>query len=205
MLISCISVMYEESSEKIATLVETTPSQRPDWIDSIPQSEETLYFVGISNGITTEKEARDDAYQNVIKQVVRYYGEIIKIQASGKKSIKSLSSDVIDTCMEMEESIQRYAEAYVHEILPENYYTEHWQIGEKDEWKCWVKCSISKKKIQQEIENFATDISERYSSLLPENQKGKYNSTKAAVQAYLTAEFSLSFSFLRFARKFTGK
>ena len=169
-----------------AELIEANPPLRPEWADSIPQSDEYLYFVGLSNGIATEKEARSDAYQNVLNQVVKYYGELIKSQATETKSVKALSSDLIDPYIESEELIQRYAQAYVHEILPENYYTEHWIVGEKDEWKCWVKCSVSKAKIQKEIETFADTISERYSSLLPEKQKGKYNSTKAAVEAYLS-------------------
>ena len=185
---SCKSTKLEQTEKKEVSrpeLLEQNPPQRPDWADSIPHSEENLYFVGLSNGIATEKEARSDAYQNVLNQVVKYYGELIKSQASEIKSVKALSSDVIDPYIESEEMIQRYAQAYVHEILPENYYTEHWLIGDKDEWKCWVKCSVSKQKIQSEIENFAKNISERYSSLLPENQKSKFNSTKSAIQAYL--------------------
>lgn len=188
-LISCASSKQAESERRISAmpeLIESNPPQRPVWADSIPQSDETLYFVGLSNGIATEKEARNDAYQNVLSQVVKYYGEIIKIQSNETKSVKALSSDVIDPYIESEEMIQRYAQAYVHEILPENYYTEHWLVDGEDEWKCWVKCSVSKQKIQKEIESFAANISERYSSLLPENQKGKYSSTKSAVEAYLS-------------------
>lgn len=179
-------VMVSDNEKSIKReFVESNPPERPDWVDSIPQSDDELYFVGLSNGNATEKEARSDAYQNVLNQVVKYYGELIKSQASETKSVKALSSDVIDPYIESEEKIQRYAQAYVHEILPENYYTEHWLNGFQDEYKCWVKCSVSKQKIQKEIENFAADISERYSSLLPENQNKKYNSTKSVVEAYL--------------------
>ncbi|MEE3314047.1 MAG: hypothetical protein VZR56_07805 [Treponema sp.] len=166
-------------------LIESNPSQRPEWADSVPQSKDTLYFVGLSNWFASETESRSDAYQNVLNQVVKYYGEIIRMEASETKSVKALSSDVIDPYIESEEMIQHFAQAYVHEILPENYYTEHWVNGDKDEWKCWVKCSVSKEKIQKEIETFAADISERHSSLLPENQSGKFSSTKSAVQGYL--------------------
>jgi len=176
------AIKIEEPAMK---LIEQNPPVRPSWADSIPQSKDTLYFVGLSNGFSTEKEARSDAYQNVLNQVVKYYGELIKNTTNEKKGVKALSSDVINPYIEKEELIQHYAEAYVHEILPENYYTEHWASSEKDEWKCFVKCSVSREKIQKEIETFADNISERYSALLPENQKGKYSSTKSAIQAYL--------------------
>lgn len=187
-LIGCVSLVPSNSDSKApprVELIESNPSQRPDWADSVPQSKDTLYFVGLSNWFASETESRSDAYQNVLNQVVKYYGEIIRMEASETKSVKALSSDVIDPYIESEEMIQRFAQAYVHEILPENYYTEHWLNGDKDEWKCWVKCSVSKEKIQKEIETFAADISERYSSLLPENQSGKFSSTKSAVQGYL--------------------
>lgn len=166
--------------------IESNPPVRPDWVDSVPKSETELNFVGISNSFSSEKESRGDAYQNVLNQVVKYYGEIIQNQSSETKSVKALSSDVIDPYIEREETIQRYAQAYVHEILPENYYTEHYVVNGKDEYRCWVKCSVSKEKVQKEIETFAADVSEKYSSLLPENQKANYSSTKSAVQGYLS-------------------
>ena len=187
-VLGCVTTKTKKETTIIpvrAELIEANPPLRPEWVDSIPLSDEYLYFVGLSNGIASEKEARSDAYQNVLSQVVKYYGQLIKSQATETKSVKALSSDVIDPYIESEEVIQRYAEAYVHEILPENFYTEHWIAGEKDEWKCWVKCSVSKQKIQKEIDTFAESISERYSSLLPENHKNKYTSTKAAIQGYL--------------------
>ncbi|WP_308510125.1 hypothetical protein [uncultured Treponema sp.] len=186
-VLGCVSTKSKETPliPVRAELIEANPPLRPEWADSIPHSDDVLYFVGLSNGVSTEKEARSDAYQNVLSQVIKYYGELIKSQATESKSVKALSSDIVDSYVESEELIQRYAEAYVHEILPENYYTEHWIAGEKNEWRCWIKCSVSKQKIQKEIDTFAGTISERYSSLLPENQRNKYTSTKSAVQGYL--------------------
>ncbi|MCM1224833.1 MAG: hypothetical protein NC548_61325, partial [Lachnospiraceae bacterium] len=75
---------------------------------------------------------------------------------------------------------------YVSQVAAENYYVEKYDIGNaKEQWLCYVKCSVSKERIQKEIETFASDVSERYSALLPEKQPGKYGSTGAAAQAYL--------------------
>lgn len=179
------SLLREDSEQK--RLVASFPEQRPDWCDSIPAADTNLYFIGVSNYFSTETEARGDARSNAMNQMVKFYGTVIRSQSSEKKSVKALSSDVIDPYLEREELIQSFAQRYVSQVAAENYYVEKYSVGnDKEQWLCYVKCSVPKEKVQKEIESFASDISERYSALLPEKQPGKYVSTGAAAEAYLS-------------------
>lgn len=179
------SLLREDSEKKL--FVASFPEQRPVWCDSIPASDTNLYFIGVSNYFSTETEARGDARSNAMNQMVKFYGTVIKSQSSETKSVKALSSDVIDPYLEREELIQSFAQRYVSQIAAENYYIEKYIVGNaQEQWLCYVKCSVPKEKVQKEIESFASDISERYSALLPEKQPGKYVSTEAAAEAYLS-------------------
>lgn len=179
------SILQEASEKKL--LVASFPEQRPDWCDSIPASDANLYFIGVSNYFSTETEARGDARTNAMNQIVKFYGTVIKSQSNETKSVKALSSDVIDPYLEREELIQSFAQRYVSQVAAENYYVEQYSVeSDKEQWLCYVKCSVPKEKVQKEIESFAADISERYAALLPEKQPGKYVSTGAAAEAYLS-------------------
>lgn len=178
------SFSQNDSEKKI--FVASFPETRPDWCDSVPASDTELYFIGVSNYFATETEARGEARNNAMNQIVKFYGTIIKDQSKETKSVKALSSDVIDPYLEREELIQSFAQRYVSQVAAENYYVEKYIVGNaQEQWLCYVKCSVLKERIQKEIETFASDVSERYSALLPEKQPGKYSSTGAAAQAYL--------------------
>ncbi len=178
---------FSQNNSEKKIFVASFPETRPDWCDSVPASDANLYFIGVSNYFATETEARGEARNNAMNQIVKFYGTIIKDQSRETKSVKALSSDVIDPYLEREELIQSFAQRYVSQVAAENYYVEKYLVGNaQEQWLCYVKCSVSKEKIQKEIESFASDISERYSALLPERQPGKYISTGAAAEAYLS-------------------
>lgn len=179
------AVVQEDSGKKI--FAGSFPEQRPAWCDSVPISDSDLYFIGVSHYFSTETEAREEARSNAMNQIVKFYGTVIQNQSSETKSVKALSSDVIDPYLEREELIHSFAQRYVSQVTAENYYVEKYIVGgTQEQWLCYVKCSVSKEKVQKETEEFASDISQRYSALLPEMQPGKYNSTGAAAEAYLS-------------------
>lgn len=185
-----VSDLQENFGKK--EFVESFPAQRPEWCDSVPISESDFYFIGVSHYFSTESEARDEARSNAMNQIVKFYGTVIKNQSSETRAVKSLASDVIDPYIEREELIQSFAQRYVSQIVAENYYVEKYSLGNsREEWLCYVKCSVSKERVKKEIETFASDISERYSALLPEKQPGKYVSTGAAVEAYMSVRDSI--------------
>ena len=163
--------------------VESFPPQRPEWVNSVPVSDESLFFIGVSSYLANETNARNGARNDALNQVVKYYGTIIQSKAQETKSSKNFSSEIINPYIEQEEIIQSFAQRYVSEILPENYYIEKYLTSKNQEqYICYVKCSVSKEKVKREMDSFAKEISERYSSLLPENNGNRSSSLKSDVE-----------------------
>lgn len=166
--LGCFSTKISENNAKIieenndAIFLESFPGDRPSWVDFVPISDSELYFIGMSNYLASENVAREEARKDAFNQVLKYYGTVVRAQAQEKRTVKGLTSDLIDPYIESEEIIQSFAEGHVSQILPENYYTEKYLVGnKKEQWKCYVKCSISKKKVQEEIEKIDADMENR--------------------------------------------
>ena len=173
--------------------VESFPPQRPEWVNSVPVSDESLFFIGVSSYLANETTARDGARNDVLNQVVKYYGTIIQSKAQKTKSSKNFSSEIINPYLEQEEIIQSFAQRYVSEILPENYYIEKYLTSKNQEqYICYVKCSVSKEKVKREMDSFAKEISERYSSLLPEKNESRNKSIKSDVESCITVYKAVS-------------
>lgn len=173
--------------------VESFPPQRPEWVNSVPVSDESLFFIGVSSYLANETTARDGARNDVLNQVVKYYGTIIQSKAQKTKSSKNFSSEIINPYIEQEEIIQSFAQRYVSEILPENYYIEKYLTSKNQEqYICYVKCSVSKEKVKREMDSFAKEISERYSSLLPEKNESRNKSIKSDVESCITVYKAVS-------------
>ncbi len=167
-------------------LISNVPEVRPDWVDMVPSSDASIYFVGSSSGAATESDAREQARSNAFSQIVSYYGNVIKSTATGKKTVRTLSDSDVETYIETENLISTFAERYISQILAENYYTELWQnTPDATIFQVWVLCSVPKSKVEEEINTFADDVSERFSALLPENQRYRFVSLIGAVEAYL--------------------
>ena len=173
--------------------LESFPPQRPEWVNSVPVSDESLFFIGVSSYLANETIARNGARNDALNQVVKYYGTIIQSKAQETKSSKNFSSEIINPYIEQEEIIQSFAQRYVSEILPENYYIEKYLTSKNQEqYICYVKCSVSKEKVKREMDSFAKEISERYSSLLPEKNESRNKSIKSDVESCITVYKAVS-------------
>lgn len=197
----CSSLKLRDSkSDKTETaignakvFVESFPPQRPEWVNSVPVSDESLFFIGVSSYLANETNARNGARNDALNQVVKYYGTVIQSKAQETKSSKNFSSEIINPYIEQEEIIQSFAQRYVSEILPENYYIEKYLTSKNQEqYICYVKCSVSKEKVKREMDSFAKEISERYSSLLPEKNKSNNSSLKSDVESCIAVYKAVS-------------
>ena len=71
-------------------------SKRPQWTMNIPDEPEKMYFVGISNFVPSESDARSGAMKSAKEQVAEYLGS--EVQSKFKEASRSygLSSQVVD-------------------------------------------------------------------------------------------------------------
>lgn len=175
--------------------IKSWPDERPAWIDSIPENEEELYFTGVSRKAADIQEARSNAMADARRQIVSYYGVVIRDSGIERKSVQGLSTDILDPYIEEEKIIQSFAERYISQVAADKFYTEQFIVTEngtkKEDFTCYVLCQIPKAKVQKEIDEFAKNTSERYVSLLPEKSALPFSSVISAVTAYKSVLSSL--------------
>lgn len=146
---------------------------RPMWVDSphYLDTDEKLFFTGTSRRFSSEAEARNDARNNISPQVAKYYGNFIRAQAM---DISTTDIDYYD------EEVLSYASSVVSRETPVEYYTEVYRKkNNQEEYVVHVLSQIPRKKAEEDIHNFAKNVSERYSNILV-----KQNTFAATLRMY---------------------
>jgi len=154
-------------------------SEKPEWSFIVPQSETEQYFVGTSLPFETEAEARDNARQNALNQVLSFYGEVIVSWAKEHGTIDESTRNTLIGYVAFESGIVSYAENVVSQVNTVRYYTETRKNRNKTEYIAYTLCQINKKKANDDIENFAENISKQYASLMAPR-----DTLKATLEAY---------------------
>jgi hypothetical protein len=173
LLYACISYPFfpaptpDEGGPVERRLIRAEPELKPDWITTIPESEEELFFVGVSRFLSTAADARNAAREDAFIQIMRFYGEFIRSEAVEKASFTGSSSDTIAAWINREEEISNFAQAVVSQVGTGHYYTEIYLNGQnQEEYLVYVLCQIPRQKAEQDIADFAKNTSERYGNLL---------------------------------------
>jgi len=169
-----------EQGRETKILLRREPDKTPGWVPEVPKSETHIYFVGTSQPFDTAASARDDSRENARIQVLKFYGQVIEVQAIGKSTISGNTRDTLESYVYREEEIQTYAQNVVSEVSTVEYYTEvYLNSNNKEEYIVYTLCRIEKKKAEDQIANFAKNISERYTNLLTQ-----VTTLKAALETY---------------------
>lgn len=149
-------------------------------ISEVPWSENVIYFVGTSQPYDTAAFARDNSRENARNQVLKFYGELIENRAIARSSISGSTRDTLESFVNREDEILGYAQHIVSEVSTTRYYTEVWlNSNNKEEYIVYTLCQVPRQKAEEEIANFAKNISARYMGLLP-----GVTTLKAALEAY---------------------
>ena len=168
------------SAQETRILLRREPDEMPAWVPSVPQSETHIYFVGTSQPFDTVANARDDSRVNTAIQVLKFYSQVIENQAIARSTITGSTSDTLYGFVNREEEIRTYAQNVVSEVNTVAYYSEVYFSGNnKEEYIVYTLCRIEREKAENEIANFAKNISERYTNLLPQG-----TTLKAVLEGY---------------------
>jgi len=65
------------------------------WTKKIPSDLDGTYFVGVSNPMLTEKDARTDALRDAKEQVIRYLGEYLSESSASATATAGTSADLV--------------------------------------------------------------------------------------------------------------
>jgi hypothetical protein len=148
-------------------LLRSEPAQKPEWVNTVPQSGGELYFIGTSRAYGTVTDARNAAREDAFNQIVKYYGQYIKSTGIERTTLSGTSTDILNPYIEKEEEISRFAENIISQVSADKYYTEIYMTARnKEEIIVYVLCQIARSRAERDIENFAKNISERYGNLI---------------------------------------
>jgi hypothetical protein len=127
---ACASGIQNSSTDTITVTDDTTrrlvwaSSERPDWVDKVPQSDTEFYYVGTSQPFNTAANARDNSREDARNQVLKFYGEFIESQGIESISMSGSTRNTLDAFVVREEEIRSYAENIISQVGTDRYYTE---------------------------------------------------------------------------------
>lgn len=98
---------------------------RPDWIIKEKEPEKgKIFFLGISDKLATEKDARDDAYNNAIKKVAGYIGIDVKVKIEKLVESYGLSDKIINPSVVSKAFEEQQINAFVNRVKQNQWYIE---------------------------------------------------------------------------------
>ena len=176
-----------QPSEETKIFLYSIPVERPDWVDKVPQSATEYYFVGTSQHFDNAANARNDAREDARNQVLKFYGEFIERQAIESGSMSGNTRDTLETFVVREDEIRSYAENVISQIGTDRYFTEVYiNKNNQEEYIVYTLSQISRKKAEEEITNFAKNISQRYSAMMTTK-----TSLRSTLEDYITVARAL--------------
>jgi hypothetical protein len=124
-----ISVAPQPVEEKI---IWCQPEKRPDWLEKEPYKEkENLLFIGISDKLATEKDARDNALRAAISRVVGFIGIDVKDKFERLQTSYGLSTDIIDPAIATRRFEEQFSEAVARRVKAKEWYIEKYEVKYK--------------------------------------------------------------------------
>jgi hypothetical protein len=182
---SCTSAQVVQSGntaqqEAADSLTAIQLSQRPLWIQQTPESAEFLYFTGMAEA-ASESEARNAAVQNGFAAAAGFYGNFIQSETIDHSVFIEDMSRTIAEATIYDDKTNSYTNAVISEVRAIEYYTETYRApNNRLSYKVWALCRVSRQKAEEDLANFAKNISDRYSPLLDT----PYDTMAAALHSY---------------------
>ena len=171
-----------QPAQEMRRFLYSIPEVRPDWVDTVPQSVSEFYFIGTSQHYNNAANARNDARENARNQVLKFYGEFIERQAVESGSLSGVTGDTLEAFIMREDEIISYAENVIDQVATDRYYTEVYiNKNNQEEYIVYTLNQISKRKAEEDIANFAGNISQRYAAMLTPK-----TTLKSTLEDYIT-------------------
>jgi hypothetical protein len=149
-----ISVAPKPLEEK---LIWCSQEERPDWLKKEPYKEkENLLFIGISDRLATEKEARDNALHAAISRIVGFIGTDVKDKFERLQTSYGLSTDIIDPTIATRRFEEQFSEAVARRVKAREWYLEKYEVKYKKQpagtyYLAYVLAFVPEMEINREI------------------------------------------------------
>jgi len=106
--------------------IRTEPAQKPAWVDIVPDSPNTLSFIGSAGRYATatgNQGARFFAEENGRTQLVDYYGTVMANKARTHAATYGITSDVLAPQIAGQQLNERIAQNVAQALAAREYYT----------------------------------------------------------------------------------
>ena len=128
-------------------LIESTPKEKPEWIvEEINKTERTLYFTGVSDNCSTEKDARDSALKNSLVKFASYCGVEVKELFEKYSAYYGKTSDIKDAAVMSKQNEKFEVDAFVSRMKAEKWFIEKYGRTESGNnfvfYKAYVYASV---------------------------------------------------------------
>jgi hypothetical protein len=155
-----------ELAIEAAAPIRTSPAQRPEWIDTVPQSATVLSFVGTSLRYATEAQARDNAQESGRTQLVDYYGTVMSNKARTYTATYGISNEVFSPQIAGQQLNERIAQNIAQALGARSFYTEVFLDNtNREAFTTYVLMEIEKARVAKVIDDYgketAADLAKR--------------------------------------------
>lgn len=180
--------MQKEAQNTTERVVKCFPSEeRPVWVDYPPESDSSYhYFVGISNKVSTETEARDAAMRNAINHFVSFCGVDVELsdihvsttEGSTSFVLSSKVSGVAKETIEAEAKVSRIKAKAWHACQLRIYHGEtHLGTG----WEAKVLVKVPLEEVER-VRQYAEDMKNRQKTEAVQQHKEEISQLKDALR-----------------------
>ena len=149
-----------------ATPIRTEPAQRPGWVDSVPDTPQTLSFIGSAGRYATatgNQGARYFAEENGRTQLVDYYGTLMVNKARTYAATFGITSDVLAPQIAAQQLNERLAQNVSQALAPRNYYTlVYLDNTNREAFEVYVLMEVDKALVRRVIENYGKEQAADY-------------------------------------------
>lgn len=144
-----------------ATPIRTEPTQRPAWVDTVPDTPTTLSLIGSAGRYATatgNTGARYYAEENGRTQLVDYYGTVMINKARMYASTYGISSEVLAPQIAGQQLNERIAQNVSQALAPRSYYTlVYLDNSNREAFEVYVLMEVDKALVRRVIDNYGQE------------------------------------------------
>lgn len=109
-------------------LISKSHEAKPQWVYKMPaNTQNQLWFVGVSTFHATEQDARDGAMRHSAEQFVQYLGRFVDVNYEQASLSYGLASGISDPTVARKEFMKDLSTGIAKYMTADEYYIEEWQ------------------------------------------------------------------------------
>jgi len=173
--------------------IRTIPTERPDWVDNPPHSNEELVFVGVSKRFSTQTDARNQAQEDGRKQLCDYYGTSMVNEVERISGTFGLSHETFSPQIAGLEIEKRIAQNTVQALKAKSFYTEVYEENAGEAYIVYVLMVIDKGFVTKIIDNYIKEIADDLRRKAAAEKDAEMRKQIEEASKYLRNDFNSNF------------